>query len=175
MDRRSANEHDRSIRNRRANSPSWPGQLCSTQRPDIREQSYLLPTMKNACKPGGVHIRGAGQQDDAHGLGDAEKRRGLPSRLPQSGNGSSRLIQAQAGKFRFKQVSERSNFLHDCEASIVDGKQVKSASGKPWIGEVPTSTIDRSGTGARIAHHGPGNCAQLRGRIYVSSRTYCQQ
>lgn len=51
LDRRSANEHDRSIRNRRANSPSWPGQLCSTQRPDIREQSYLLPTMKNACKP----------------------------------------------------------------------------------------------------------------------------
>ena len=78
-------------------------------------------------------------------------RHQLPGRLSSSGKGSNRLSQAPESESGFKQASERSNVLHDCEASIADGKQVKSASGKPWIGDVPTSTIDRSGTGARIA------------------------
>ena len=50
-------EHDRAIRNRRANTPSWPGQLRPPQRPDIREQSILETKKRNACKTGGVHIR----------------------------------------------------------------------------------------------------------------------
>jgi hypothetical protein len=36
------------------------------------------------------------------------------------------------------------------------------------------STIGRLGTNARIAHYGPSNCAQIKGRIYVCSRTPIQ-
>ena len=45
-------EHDRAIRNRRANTPSWPGQLSPPQRPDIREQS-ILKTKKAECLQNG--------------------------------------------------------------------------------------------------------------------------
>jgi len=69
----------------------------------------------------------------------------------------------------------RSHTPDDCAAKIVDGPQVEPASEKPCSSGVPLSTIARSGSDARIAHHGPGECAQHKGRIYVSSRAYRQK
>jgi hypothetical protein len=49
---RCAFEHDRAIRTRRADSPSWPGQLRPTQRPDIREQSISLASKDSSLQTG---------------------------------------------------------------------------------------------------------------------------
>ncbi len=104
-----------------------------------------------ACKPGGVHIR------RPTGLKRFQKAKTVSNR------------------FREDQVSRRTQYavpvLYDCEARIADGNTIESASGKPCSSGEPPSSIARSGPDARIAHHGPGNCAQLRGRIYVSSRS----
>ena len=41
----------------RAQIPSWLGATSPNRKPDIRKQSYLTTVNRNACKPGGVHIR----------------------------------------------------------------------------------------------------------------------
>ena len=83
------------IRSGRADSPSWPGQLSPTRRPDIREQS-ISKASKHSCLQNGRSPYGSAAGAIRHGYWGCRMALRL-SDLPSSTRNSSSESRTQSG------------------------------------------------------------------------------